>query len=86
MQVQLLMLPGDGIGPEIAAVTRKVLAALAQARGLTLTLDERAIGFASLATKGSTLPDEVMERIPQVDGVILGRCPISSIRPVRRAA
>ncbi len=84
MQVQLLMLPGDGIGPEIAAVTRKVLAALAQARGLTLTLDERAIGFASLATKGSTLPDEVMERIPQVDGVILG--PVSHFEYPSREA
>lgn len=70
--MQLLMLPGDGIGPEIAAVTRKVLDALAAARGLSLKIEERAVGFASLADSGTTLPEDVVARIPEVDGVVLG--------------
>jgi 3-isopropylmalate dehydrogenase len=66
------MLPGDGIGPEITAVTRQALEALAEARGLSLTIEERAVGFASLADSGTTLPEDVLTRIPEVDGVILG--------------
>ncbi|MCW5571659.1 MAG: isocitrate/isopropylmalate dehydrogenase family protein [Steroidobacteraceae bacterium] len=70
--MKLLLLPGDGIGPEIAAVTRRVLEVLAAARALPITIEERAVGFASLAERGTTLPDEVLARIPEVDGVILG--------------
>ena len=66
--MKLLILPGDGIGPEISAATRTVLHAL----GLGLDFEERAIGLASLATQGTTLPAAVLDRIRAVDGVILG--------------
>ncbi|WBX85113.1 isocitrate/isopropylmalate dehydrogenase family protein [Sphingosinicella microcystinivorans] len=70
--MNLLLLPGDGIGPEIAAATRRVLEVLVETCGTALTIEERAIGFASLAASGTTLPDAVLERIPEMDGVILG--------------
>lgn len=70
--MKLLLLPGDGIGPEIASVTRRVLETLFKQRGLSVAIEERAIGFASLAESGTTLPDDVINRIPRVDGVILG--------------
>jgi isocitrate/isopropylmalate dehydrogenase len=70
--VKLLLLPGDGIGPEISAATRDVLAAAATRFGLDLEIEERAIGLASLAAAGTTLTDDVLARVPQVDGVILG--------------
>jgi len=66
---RLLVLPGDGIGPEITAATIAVVRAAA---GEGVTFDEMAIGEASLAASGSTLPEAVMAAVPQADGVILG--------------
>jgi 3-isopropylmalate dehydrogenase len=70
--VRILLLPGDGIGPEISAATRDVLMAAGKRFGLGLEIEERQIGLASLTATGTTLPDDVMTRVPQVDGVILG--------------
>jgi 3-isopropylmalate dehydrogenase len=66
---RFLVLPGDGIGPEITAATIAVVRA---AVGEGVTFDEMAIGEASLAESGSTLPEAVMAAVPQADGVILG--------------
>ncbi len=66
--MRILVLPGDGIGPEITAATLEVL----RATGLDLTFETRDIGLTSLKACGTTLPDEVMELVPEVDGVILG--------------
>lgn len=70
--MKLLLLPGDGIGPEITAATCNVLESLSIVHSLSLTLEQREIGLASLANEGTTLPDAVMRRILEVDGVILG--------------
>jgi 3-isopropylmalate dehydrogenase len=70
--VKLLVLPGDGIGPEITAATLDVLTAADEQCGLGLEFETRDIGWASLATAGTTLPQAVVERVPQVDGVLLG--------------
>jgi 3-isopropylmalate dehydrogenase len=70
--MRLLLLPGDGIGPEIAAATRRVLAALDARFGLGLQIEERSIGFAALARAGTTLPDDILPRAREVDGTILG--------------
>jgi len=66
---RLLVLPGDGIGPEITAATIAVVRAAA---GESVTFEQMAIGEASLAESGSTLPEAVMAAVPQTDGVILG--------------
>lgn len=65
----LLVLPGDGIGPEISTAT---IAVLRTALGSAIEFEEMAIGERSLAESGSTLPDAVLARVPAVDGVILG--------------
>ncbi|MFI4964499.1 MAG: isocitrate/isopropylmalate dehydrogenase family protein [Caulobacterales bacterium] len=70
--MQILTLPGDGIGPEITEATVAVLKAADAALGLGLRFEGADIGLASLAATGSTLPSQVMQRIPEVDGVILG--------------
>lgn len=72
MAIQLLLLPGDGIGPEISAATIRVLDAADKRLGLDLSFEQAEIGLASLAAQGTTLPDAVMKRIPEVDGVVLG--------------
>lgn len=70
--MNILILPGDGIGPEISAATVEVLRAVDAQMGLGLVLEEMEVGLAALAKTGSTCPDAVLARIPQVDGVILG--------------
>jgi 3-isopropylmalate dehydrogenase len=72
MAIQLLLLPGDGIGPEISAATIRILDAADRRLGLDLSFEQAEIGLASLAAQGTTLPDAVMKRIPEVDGVVLG--------------
>jgi 3-isopropylmalate dehydrogenase len=75
--IRLLLLPGDGIGPEITAATRLVLEAADRRHGLGLVMTERAIGLDSLASQGTTLPDAVLEEARASDGVVLG--PISHL-------
>jgi isocitrate/isopropylmalate dehydrogenase len=70
--MKLLVLPGDGIGPEIMAATRQVLDA-AQARfEFSLEIEEDVIGFASLDRYGITIRDDAIAKAKAVDGVILG--------------
>ena len=68
----ILVLPGDGIGPEITQATLGVLSEVDRVLGLGLEFETREIGLASLAAVGTTLPDEVLARVPEVDGVVLG--------------
>jgi 3-isopropylmalate dehydrogenase len=70
--MKILVLPGDGIGPEITRATLNVLQAADAAFNIGLVLETRDIGLATLKPQGTTLPPEVLERIPKVDGVILG--------------
>jgi 3-isopropylmalate dehydrogenase len=70
--MKILVLPGDGIGPEITAATIRVLQAVHAQAGLGLSFEQHDIGLTSLKSEGTTLPGTVMERIPQMDGVILG--------------
>ena len=70
--MHILTLPGDGIGPEITRATLAVLKAADTSLGLGLRFEQHDIGLASLAASGTTLPDQVIKRVPEVDGVILG--------------
>ena len=70
--MQLAILPGDGIGPEITAVTVAALERLDKRFALGLHMHTHEIGVAALAKSGSTLPDEVIEACRRADGFILG--------------
>jgi 3-isopropylmalate dehydrogenase len=72
MDREILLLPGDGIGPEISSATARVLRHAVEVIGAPLMLAEMAVGEASLAAEGSTLPDAVLDAIPGAAGVILG--------------
>jgi isocitrate dehydrogenase (NAD+) len=56
---EVTLIPGDGIGPEIAAATRQVL----EATGVGLTWDEQVAGEATLQSEGNPLPDRVIDSI-----------------------
>lgn len=75
--MKILVLPGDGIGPEITAATLAVLDAASRKFKLGLEYEHADIGFASLKTHGTTCPDAVLARAREVDGVLLG--PISHL-------
>lgn len=68
----LLVLAGDGIGPEITQATCLVLEAASETFGLDLSLAYRDIGFTALADQGSTIPQAVVDAALAADGVILG--------------
>ncbi len=68
----LLLLPGDGIGPEIVAATREVVEAADRAFDLGLTLEEDRIGFAAHEAEGTTIASRVIERARAADGLVLG--------------
>lgn len=70
--MKILVLPGDGIGPEITGATLHVLNVADAVLGLGLQFETREIGLASLRSQGTTLPASVMSRVSEVDGVILG--------------
>jgi isocitrate dehydrogenase (NAD+) len=65
---EVTLIPGDGIGPEIAAAAREVL----EATGVGLTWDEQAAGDATLASEGTPLPDRVIESIQRTRVALKG--------------
>lgn len=70
--MDVLLLPGDGIGPEITAVTRNVLEALDRSFSLGLRFSQEDVGFASLEKHGATITPELIERARKADLTILG--------------
>lgn len=70
--MKILVLPGDGIGPEIVDAGMHVLKTLNEARGLGLSFDYDDIGFASLKKHGTTMRPDLLEKARTYDGVILG--------------
>jgi isocitrate/isopropylmalate dehydrogenase len=70
--ITLLVLEGDGIGPEICRATLTVLDEAARRTGLAFITEHARIGFVALAEHGTTCPDSVLQVARGMDGVILG--------------
>ena len=70
--MRLIVLPGDGIGPEITDATLEVLKAASARFGLDLDLVPMAAGRATLDSQGATIPPGVDEAVRAADGLILG--------------
>lgn len=70
--MKFVVLPGDGIGPEISDATVEVLEVLNRKLALGITFETHEIGLSRLAKDGSTFPDEVLEAACAADGIILG--------------
>ena len=70
--MKILVVPGDGIGPEITVATLKAVDAIVAKYQLELDVQEADCGLASLKRYGTTLRGEDLERAKTVDGVILG--------------
>lgn len=72
MAHRILVLPGDGIGPEVTREARRVLEAAASRFGLGVSFEEGAIGGAAIDAQGIPLPDEVLDRARKCQAVLLG--------------
>lgn len=68
----ILILPGDGIGPEVMAEVRKVIAWLGARRGLHFDLSEDLVGGCAYDVHGVPLADATMAKAQAVDAVLLG--------------
>jgi 3-isopropylmalate dehydrogenase len=70
--MRIVALPGDGIGPEIAAATLGVLRAASARFDLDLRIDQHAVGHESLRQFGTTVRPELLDIVRAADGLILG--------------
>ena len=68
----LLILPGDGIGPEVMAEVRKIIDWFGTNRGLQFDVGEDLVGGAAYDAHGRPLSDETMAKAQEVDAVLLG--------------
>jgi 3-isopropylmalate dehydrogenase len=68
----VVVLPGDGIGPEVAAAARDLLDALEKRFGVSFAVEELPVGGSSIDEHGVPLLPEVLERCAKADAVLLG--------------
>ncbi len=72
MTKKILILPGDGIGPEIIAQAEKVLAFYINECGVKLELEQGLLGGCAVDEAGVPLPDETLAKAKESDAVLLG--------------
>ncbi|HWA89305.1 MAG TPA: 3-isopropylmalate dehydrogenase [Rhizomicrobium sp.] len=71
-QHRILLLPGDGIGPEVMEETRRVLGWLASNRGFDAALEQDLVGGAAYDAYGDPAPDATIEKALAADAVLFG--------------
>jgi 3-isopropylmalate dehydrogenase len=69
---RVLLLPGDGVGPEVVEAAKKVLHAVADAFDRQFLFDMRPIGAAAIERTGAPLPPDVLEACERADAILLG--------------
>jgi 3-isopropylmalate dehydrogenase len=72
MDINLAILPGDGIGPEVVHAGMLVLEAVSAKYGHTLNTEENHIGGIAIDKTGTALPDETLKTCRDADAVLLG--------------
>lgn len=70
--MKIIMIAGDGIGPEITAATKEVLNAANISFKLNLQIEDEIAGHESLKKYGSTVTGELLKKVNNADGLILG--------------
>ena len=70
--MKIVVLPGDGIGPEITAATLEVLETASRRFDLGLKFEHHDVGFASLKTNRTTITPQVIDACRAAEGVVLG--------------
>jgi 3-isopropylmalate dehydrogenase len=70
--MKIIMIAGDGIGPEISTATKQVLNAANQVFKLNLEIEDEIAGHESLKKYGATVTNLLLEKVKKADGLILG--------------
>lgn len=84
MTASLLVLEGDGIGPEISRATVEALQTVDRLFALDLHFEYADIGLKALAETGTTFPETVLSRARAADGVVLGPVSHNAYPPVNQ--
>jgi len=72
MSHQVLLLPGDGIGPEVVAQARRVLDVVAAQFELVLAVDEANLGGVAIDREGAAYPESTRTKARAADAILLG--------------
>ena len=72
MAYKILVLKGDGIGPEVVGEALQILKIIARLSAVNLEFKEGMIGGHALDTSGTPLPDEVIKHAQDSDAILLG--------------
>jgi 3-isopropylmalate dehydrogenase len=88
MNAHIVLLPGDGIGPEVVKEARLVLEAVAKRHGHQFKFTEHLLGGCAIDAKGTAMPDETLAACQAADAVLLGAVggpkwddPAAKVRP-----
>ena len=71
-EYKLMLLPGDGIGPEVTEQAVRVLTEVGNKHDIQITFDEDHAGGAAIDAYNDPMPDSVVEKCKNSDGVFLG--------------
>ena len=72
MHADIVVLPGDGIGPEVTAAAVEVLRAIARRYNHQFRFDEKLIGGAAIDATGTPLPADTLDAAQAADAILLG--------------
>jgi 3-isopropylmalate dehydrogenase len=68
----LLILPGDGIGPEVMREVRRIIDWMGRRRMVSFDITDDLVGGASIDARGTPISDETMEKAKQADAILFG--------------
>jgi len=72
MKKNILVIPGDGIGPEVTAWGKAALEKIAEIFGHEFVFEEALMGHAAIEVTGEPLPDETLESARKSDAILFG--------------
>ena len=72
MSHKILLLPGDGIGPEVMGEAKRVLEAAAEKYGFQIAFSEGNIGGVAIERQGNPYPDSTRKLASEADAILLG--------------
>jgi 3-isopropylmalate dehydrogenase len=72
VQKKILVIPGDGIGQEVTAVSQNVLQKIAEKFGHAFAFDHALIGHAAIEATGQPLPEETITKSKASDAILFG--------------
>ena len=88
MKANIVLLPGDGIGPEIVAEARAVLDVVASRAGHQFSYETHLLGGCAIDAHGTAMPEATLEACKRADAILLGAVggpkwddPAAKVRP-----